>query len=308
MTNDVQNRFAQAAQSVSSGKLGSLSQDDRLELYALFSVVNKGEAPEHGPSAFLDPVGFAKWTAWATMSGLGKVEAMQQYITTVDRLSKLSPRDINNGDAVNNSGGFGNTFSTGFDLGVEVDNIAEAGSSTQWDLRHWSAIGDVKQVYKCVRWGQVAVNSRGKDGLTALMWAADRGHLEVADILISVGADLNATDGDGQTALHYAAYCDHAEMAGALVNHGASIDISDSDGLTPLQAATGATRAAIENASAGVFIRTTPVCQIPRVSLARLAQRIAPDAPSRVVQFTAYTAASAAALILLKYYFRSNRK
>jgi len=39
------------------------------------------------------------------------------------------------------------------------------------------------------------------DGMTALMLALKHGHLEIADILVSHGADINAKDRSGQTAL-----------------------------------------------------------------------------------------------------------
>jgi ankyrin repeat protein len=44
------------------------------------------------------------------------------------------------------------------------------------------------------------------DGWTPLHWAAHKGYLEVAKILLARGADVNAKDKDGKTPLDSAGY------------------------------------------------------------------------------------------------------
>src|SRR5450755_1991732 len=53
--------------------------------------------------------------------------------------------------------------------------------------------------------GGVATDSRGEGEETALHWASLYGHLKVAEVLISHGADVRATDATGSTPLHGAA-------------------------------------------------------------------------------------------------------
>ena len=36
-----------------------------------------------------------------------------------------------------------------------------------------------------------------------LHWACDRGHLEVAQFLVAMGAEVNLADSESQTPLHY---------------------------------------------------------------------------------------------------------
>ena len=40
------------------------------------------------------------------------------------------------------------------------------------------------------------VNGRAKDGASALFWACVHGHLEIVDLLLAAGADVNAARGD----------------------------------------------------------------------------------------------------------------
>ena len=67
-------------------------------------------------------------------------------------------------------------------------------------------------------------------GMTALVYAVDKGHKEIVEILISEGADVNVMvsndEGvDGFTSLFVAAQSGHAEVAGLLVANGAEVNV-----------------------------------------------------------------------------------
>jgi ankyrin repeat protein len=71
-------------------------------------------------------------------------------------------------------------------------------------------------------------------GRSALMWAAFRGNVEIIDLLIAAGADINAPSPMG-TALAQAAWADRAGAARLLLKKGARTDIAGfRDGYTPL--------------------------------------------------------------------------
>ena len=55
-----------------------------------------------------------------------------------------------------------------------------------------------------------------KKGLTALHFAADRGFLEIARLLVEAGADIAALDEDEQTPLDYAVLCEQHEVTAYL--------------------------------------------------------------------------------------------
>lgn len=60
--------------------------------------------------------------------------------------------------------------------------------------------------------GGADVNARDDQGATPLHFAADRGHADIAGVLIAAGADVNAADEDGATPLHYAALCGNQQV------------------------------------------------------------------------------------------------
>jgi len=82
------------------------------------------------------------------------------------------------------------------------------------------------------------INSRDKDGSSALMVASEKGEVEMAQLLIQNGADVNAKNIDGYTALMYVAYKGNFEIAELLIQNKADVNARDKDGWTALRFAT----------------------------------------------------------------------
>lgn len=76
-----------------------------------------------------------------------------------------------------------------------------------------------------------AVNKLGE---TPLYFAAEKGRLEMAKILIARGADARALTPTGETVLHAAAMIESSALTTVLIQAGAEIDRANSDGETPL--------------------------------------------------------------------------
>ncbi len=83
----------------------------------------------------------------------------------------------------------------------------------------------------------VDVNASG-NGQSPLHLAAIMGHVEVAELLIASGADLEGTDKHGNTPLHYTAHRGSKETAKLLITKGADLNVKRDDGNTPLDNAT----------------------------------------------------------------------
>lgn len=63
------------------------SNDDLLELYALFKQATVGDVSGSRPG-MLDFKGRAKFDAWAKKKGTSKEQSMTQYVSLVNRLTK----------------------------------------------------------------------------------------------------------------------------------------------------------------------------------------------------------------------------
>ena len=64
------------------------------------------------------------------------------------------------------------------------------------------------------------VNAKNESGVTPLLWAAWKGHKEVAELLIANGADVNAKMSKGWTPLNITIEFEHSEIADLLRKHG----------------------------------------------------------------------------------------
>ncbi len=81
---DLQAQFTAAAAAVQS-LARRPDNDSLLQLYALYKQATTGDATGKRPG-FTDPVGRAKYDAWAKLQGVGKETAMQNYIDLVTKL------------------------------------------------------------------------------------------------------------------------------------------------------------------------------------------------------------------------------
>lgn len=71
-------------------------------------------------------------------------------------------------------------------------------------------------------------------GWSALHFAADHNLIDIAKLLISNGADINAQDHKLQTPLYKAIWNPHVEMIKLLIDLGADLEVVDHMGRTPL--------------------------------------------------------------------------
>ncbi len=92
-----------------------------------------------------------------------------------------------------------------------------------------------------IEWDSNAINYKDPDGVTPLMEAARFNYLDIVELLVKKGADVNAADDKGSTALHYAVY--GRRLAERTIRHlcqnGADINAPNGTGSTPLHAAVG---------------------------------------------------------------------
>ena len=101
-----------------------------------------------------------------------------------------------------------------------------------------SSNSDVKQVAKLLQKHNLDVNFQCKKwrGQTALLCATN---MNIVNLLIDAGADVNAQCNEGNTVLHWACRCGNVEFVKVLLENGADInrinDVKNQFGNTPLE-------------------------------------------------------------------------
>jgi diazepam-binding inhibitor (GABA receptor modulating acyl-CoA-binding protein) len=79
----------EAAAAAASGLATDPGTAAKLRLYGLFKQATSGDVTGRRPG-FTDPVGRAKYDAWAAVTGTGRDEARRAYIALVDELRGAS--------------------------------------------------------------------------------------------------------------------------------------------------------------------------------------------------------------------------
>lgn len=100
---------------------------------------------------------------------------------------------------------------------------------------HFAAnFGDIEQVKNELEKGTPVDSPETKKLSSALMFASERGFIEIVKLLVSHGADINYQNKFGFSPLHASAYGDHIAVAKLLTENGAEVDAKDDKGRTPL--------------------------------------------------------------------------
>jgi hypothetical protein len=84
------------------------------------------------------------------------------------------------------------------------------------------------------------LDAKNSDGETPLHQGAKYGQVEVLDVLLDKGSNVNAKTPEGATPLHFAAAFGQLEAVRLLVARGADVDPREETGITPIMAARAA--------------------------------------------------------------------
>ena len=98
--------------------------------------------------------------------------------------------------------------------------------------------GDVETAKRIIVAHPEGANEKDSEGRYPLHWAARRGNVRLAELLIEKGSDVNANM-KGWTALHEASYWGKHEMAELLIEKGADVEAGSQTGSSPLATAAG---------------------------------------------------------------------
>ena len=123
--------------------------------------------------------------------------------------------------------------------------LTMTGSPAEAPVADAAQVGDVESVRRLLSEGQDVDGAQG-DGMTGLHWAALRGDVALAEVLIQAGAELNPVTRIGShTPLHAASRAGQGEVVEVLVRAGADVRARTDSEVTPLHlaASSGSERA-----------------------------------------------------------------
>ncbi|XP_026189989.1 acyl-CoA-binding domain-containing protein 2 [Cyclospora cayetanensis] len=232
----------------------SLPQAILLDFYGLYKQATEGDATGSEPPIYKQRAR-AK-AVWNSFKGLSTEDAKAMYVRLALHIGILSsaPPPV---PAASSTRGRPQTFGPVHSRPVMANEGAAADDSTHhprrvrmgtdWRLPlvclFWSACrskgdafccqvasGDTKAVEAALRENRSLVSATGDGGMTALHFAADRGHLDIAKMLLAHGADVNYQDDLGETPLHVAIAAEQMDMVALLRKAGANMALKNSDG------------------------------------------------------------------------------
>jgi len=102
---------------------------------------------------------------------------------------------------------------------VLIDSGATTDSKGR-DLLQAAKKGELKHVQEALK-ANANIETKSKDGYTALIYAVAKGHIDIVNFLVDAGADVNAHDIDGVTVLEFATKKGYSEIATVLIDSGA---------------------------------------------------------------------------------------
>jgi ankyrin repeat protein len=136
-------------------------------------------------------------------------------------------------------------------LSIRNINVNVKDDWNGWTPLHWAADKGHIEIARLLLQNGAEVNVRSNGGWTPLYWAAENGHIDILHLLVENGADLEAQDRNGMRALHFAAKYGHLPFIQELVSrYHVDINARENDGRTALSMAMSYDRTA-----AAAFLR-----------------------------------------------------
>eukprot|EP00241_Pyramimonas_parkeae_P010295 CAMPEP_0114247158 /NCGR_PEP_ID=MMETSP0058-20121206/12871_1 /TAXON_ID=36894 /ORGANISM="Pyramimonas parkeae, CCMP726" /LENGTH=247 /DNA_ID=CAMNT_0001360441 /DNA_START=368 /DNA_END=1111 /DNA_ORIENTATION=+ len=109
------------------------------------------------------------------------------------------------------------------------------GNTTVNTMHEAAEAGDVRLMQLFARKRKFDIEERDRYGRTALMWACDSGMVDATEMLLRLGAKVEAIEPHtGRSAMHWAARSGSGGCVRALADCGADVCKPDKFGLTPL--------------------------------------------------------------------------
>nr|CEL68462.1 TPA: ankyrin repeat-containing protein [Neospora caninum Liverpool] len=227
-TEELPQTFSEATSWVASHGKGC-PVEDQLQLYGFYKQATVGDCADSEPS-MLELARHAKWNAWRQCAGMEPEQAREAYIAFVKGIVAARASTSSTGQQKMPPSGMPTGRPQSSLRHIEQRHEKEL-SKVDLFFRH-AANGDLKSLVEDLRSDPALVNARNDDDMTALHLAADRGHVEVIELLLEKGADVNVQDNSGETPLHVAVVAENLNVILLLLKKNADISLRSHEGET----------------------------------------------------------------------------
>ncbi|KAF8529453.1 ankyrin, partial [Gautieria morchelliformis] len=218
-----------------SPALSTVSNDVKLELYALYKCITVSKKPTTPRPSLFDFAGRAKWDAWDKLGQQSdEPQALvweQRYLEIARSLGwqeGIQPRpeslDTGSTPAKSSDGGSeeNKAQASGGGMGVAVSTMAQppVNAKDHGTLHGFALSNDVQGLAGFLdAHSEINLDFLDEYGYTALHLAADRGSASVVQVLLERGADASIKDSDEFTALALAEVGGHDDIAKTIRGH-----------------------------------------------------------------------------------------
>lgn len=118
---------------------------------------------------------------------------------------------------------------------LENTNLVAQKDANHRLILHWAAImGKKRLVELLLKFKECPIDEPDDTGATPLILAALKGSMEICEMLINRGANVNHRNSNGHTPVKYAGSKNHKELLAYLLDHGGDPNARDHIGDTPL--------------------------------------------------------------------------
>jgi acyl-CoA-binding protein len=232
--------FEHAAQFVNTHSNLNLTNEQKLRFYAFFKQATVGPCNTPKP-VMLDFVAKAKWNAWNELGGMRVEDARLAYVHELDKVEpewrekadaqQLEQEEDEKKAQPKKQPDQGMGFSVSRPVDTEDDFVADQDK----DIIFYATNGNIAEVKRLARADNSQINKQDEEGRSALHFAVDRGHEELARVLVAeLHFNVDIQDREGQTPLSYACNTEQSNLILLLLAHSANPTIEDNDGETPL--------------------------------------------------------------------------
>lgn len=116
----------------------------------------------------------------------------------------------------------------------DTKNDLNQGDDHGFSPLHWACFAGRTNIVDMLLNVGARINATNMGDDTALHLAASHGHLDCVNLLLKNKADVNALNEHGNTPLHYACFWGYQEIAEVLLSHGAQANVANVEGDSPI--------------------------------------------------------------------------